>query len=235
MMKEKIRQWLLALCCFVTAGLVLSAFLIQFSFAGKESVGLRAGGVGMFRMFTNDGNLFTAAVALICGIYSVFCAITGRHMNSRVIYSLRLMSAVSETVIFLIVVAILMPMGMKALLSGYSMIALHAAVPLMTAASFIVLDPRPAKLSRTAFLFGSLPVFLYGLIVLVLCFARVWTGSMIPYPFFRVYDNPAGLTFAAMAAIVGVTLLLSFALDRIGRVKRERRSVSGTNGSSGTD
>lgn len=221
-MKEKNRLQLLALCCFVTAGLVISAFMIQYSSFSGEGAGLRAGGAGMFRMFTNDGNLFTAAAALICGIYSVLCVAGNRPMNSRVVYCLRLMSAVSEAVIFLIVVAVLMPMGMTALLSGFSMIVLHAAVPLITVISFIALDPRPEGIGKKAFLSGGIPVFAYGLTVLILCLAKVWTGYLIPYPFFRVYDNPAGLTVAAMAGIVGGTLLLSFVLDRAAR--RNRRT-----------
>ena len=212
-MKENQRQWLLAICSFLTAGLILSAVILQYAYT--KGSGIRSGGTGMFRMFTNDGNLFSALAALSCGIYSAYCAVRNKSMDSRVIYSLRLMSAVSETVIFLIVVAVLMPMGMNMLLSGYSLFVLHAAAPFVTVISFALLDPRPKKIGKAGFLWGALPVFLYGLIVLILCLAKVWTGNLIPYPFFRVYDNPVWLTVAAMAGIIAVTLLLSFGLDRI--------------------
>lgn len=221
--KKTIRkQWLLALCCFLTAGLILSALLIQYPAGEKADAGVRTGGAGMLRMFTNDGNLFTALASLICGVYAAVCSLGNRGMSSRAIDCLRLMAAVSEAVIFMIVVAVLIPMGMKFLLTGYSMIVLHAVAPLITVVSFLILNPRPEKTEKTDFLYGGIPVLLYGVIVLILCVAKVWTGNLIPYPFFNVYGNPVWLTVVAMVGIIGCTVLLSLLLDRIRGRRPER-------------
>lgn len=216
MTNDKLKRLLLAVCCFITAGLTLSAIMIQYMGSGGPDTGLRAGSAGMFRMFTNDGNIFSAAAALICGIYCIFRTSNSKSA-ARIVYCLRLMSAVSEIIIFIIVVAVLMPMGMRSLLSGYSMLVLHAVAPLITAVSFLALDPGPEDTGKRTFIYGGLPVLVYGVTVLILCLTKVWTGYMIPYPFFRVYDNPVWLTVAALAGIIGATLLLSFALDRIKR------------------
>ncbi len=216
-MKEKMKQLILALFCFITAGFVISAIIIQYFSVGEMNTGIRQENVGMLRMFTNDGNIFTAAAALICGIYCIYCTIKNKDLNSRVIYSLRLMSAVSEVIIFFIVAAVLMPMGMKFLLTGYSMIILHAIAPMITVVSFLTLDKRPLKSGKTEYLYGGVPVLVYGVIVLILCIAKIWTGNMIPYPFFRVYDNPLWLTVAALVGIVCATFGISLALDRTKR------------------
>lgn len=222
-MKEKTKQILFTISCFLTAGLVFSAIAVQYLSVRGANMGIRTGGVGMFRMFTNDGNIFTAVVALIGGVYGIIALLRKKTARSRVIYYLRLMSAVSEFIILIIVLGVLMPMGMKFLLTGYSLFVLHAVAPLVTMASFLAFDLRPAETGKWSYLYGSLPVLVYGAIVLVLCFAKVWTGNMIPYPFFRVYDNPVWVSVASLLGIVGATVLLSYVIDKIKRKSLKTR------------
>ena len=216
-MNVKTKQFILAVFCFISAGLAISAIIIQYFSVGEMYTGIRQGNLGMLRMFTNDGNIFSAVAAVICGTYCIYCAIKNKEMNSRVVYSLRLMAAVSEVIIFFIVVAVLMPMGMTFLLTGYSMLVLHVIVPLITVVTFLTLDKRSSGTGKTGYLYGGTPVLVYGVIVLILCISKVWTGDMIPYPFFRVYDNPLWLTVVALAGIILGTFGFSWGLDRIKR------------------
>jgi hypothetical protein len=167
-------------------------------------------GLNVLRYFTNDGNIFILITSLITGIYFIYSIIKNKEGVPRWIYLLNLMSASSGVLIFVTVVFILFPYFGPVLLQGYLMIILHAINPLLALVLFLLCTK--GKIEKKISYLGMLPMAIYGIISLLLCITKVWTGDLIPYPFLRVYENPVWMSILYVVGMFSGTGLLSFGL-----------------------
>lgn len=103
--------------------------------------------VGSFRMFTNDGNIYTVIVSVVFVISNLILIINKNENIAPFIHVLRLSSAVTEAVIFLVVVIILLPSSGLFLLRGFSMFVFHIIVPILSVLSFLLFEKYPKKAS----------------------------------------------------------------------------------------
>lgn len=220
MKKEKLTTILSLAVNLAVAVLGLTAVLTQVFTSRAATNGVDLSGTDAFRFFTNDGNIFCSFVSVITVVANVVCLI--KHKDGKLpdwLYLLRLGSAVTGMVIFLVVVAILTPTMGAGLLSGFSMIILHAVDPILIVASFLLLDRRSGKVNVLKAVWGIVPVGIYGVIAIILCVAKVWTGNLIPYPFLDVYNNPwwASALYAVgmTAGAYGLTVLFNYLNGKI--------------------
>lgn len=144
-------------------------------------------GADVFRFFTIDGNIFIIISSIIVIAY-IIISFFKEIKNDKFLYVIQLMGAVSALLIFLTVVFLLLPSYGTSLLKGYKMIILHATNPILCCMTFLLFNET--KISKKMSLLGILPMAIYGVIALILCFSKVWTGRLIPYPFLKVYQNP---------------------------------------------
>lgn len=204
--KKIIKQISLSLNLFVfVSGLV--AILLQI-FNKDENIN----GIEIFKFFTNDSNIFAIIVSLITSIYLIYSLKNNKDSDSKVIYILNLMSAVSLIIVFFVVVFVLIPsnvIGVK----GYSLLMEHGLIPLIVVLNFLFCYSN--KISKKLSIIGIIPLMVYAVFSLTFCITKVWIDSQIPYPFLNVYNNPIWMSILYTIGIVGGSTLISIGISRL--------------------
>jgi len=186
---------------------------------------------GLFRYFTIDGNLLSLIFNIIITITQIKALkIPSKEdirpiINTQFFYIISLMSACTDLVIFIVVVLIFMPMAdstwQLALVGSYNASSFHVTIPILLNLRFIFLDMRERDFRFYEKLYGGIPMCLYGVIMYILCGAKVFKSfdkkdgdGKIPYPFLDVYHQK--WWFCAFVAIFifafgfGIGFLLDF-------------------------
>lgn len=141
-------------------------------------------GVLAFRAFTVDGNLFTTVTALICLTVNVRELKEHREIRGRGLYFLKLCSAVSEAVIFIIVMIGYLPfVSDKPAITPYHMFCLHVAIPVITVAGFILAEKPVGFIKPHRLLISALPATIYGTGVITAIKRGLLPMSLVPYSF----------------------------------------------------
>lgn len=185
-----------------------------------------------FKFFTVDGNLF----AIICSILlfkNQFQAIKiSKTKNpqslivSHYLYILGLISACTESLIFIVVIFILMPISGENCLkqiNTYHNSINHIINPILIIFRFIFLEVRERDLSFFEKLFGGIPMLIYGLIMLFLCIFKVFTGygkegdGNIPYPFLDIYHRNIAFCLLSLIFIIVFGFGIGFLFDFINK------------------
>ena len=180
------------------------------------------------RFFTIDGNLFSIICSILICINQFKAIKISSTRNpkyliiSHSLYILGLMSACTVSIIFIVVFLILMPFAGKNCLSfinTYHNSIYHVINPLLIIFRFIFLDVRERDLSLYQKLFGGIPMFIYGLTMLLFCIFKVFTGygkegdGKIPYPFLDVYHRNIFFCLFSLIFIVAFGFGIGFLFD----------------------
>ena len=161
---------------------------------------------GLFRYFTIDGNLLTCLFNFIIIIkqFQVLRKNTEQEVKEKTIshflYITSLVSAVNEIVIFIVVMVVLLPTSdsnkIKELIGTYKGSNVHIIIPLLLIFRFLFLDQRKRQLKIYERFYGGIPMSIYGIIIYILCGAKVFTSfdkdkgdAKIPYSFFDIYHR----------------------------------------------
>ena len=208
--------------------LIINILIIILGISAYIELVVRKGFFRAFRFFTIDGNLFSVICSILLCI-NQFRAIkissTGNPKNlllSHFLYILGLMSACTESIIFIVVILILMPFAGKnclSLINTYHNSIFHVIIPLMLLFRFLFLDVRERDLSLFQKLFGGIPMLIYGLTMLFLCIFKVFTGygkegdGKIPYPFLDVYHRNIIFCLFSLIFIVAFGFGIGFLYD----------------------
>ena len=161
---------------------------------------------GLFRYFTIDGNIISLVFNIIIFIKQLKAVIKsdGVDIKSIIIthflFTISLMSACTELVIFITVVLIFLPTAdhewVMGLVGSYNASSFHITIPILLTFRFLFLDVRERDFKLYEKFFGGLPMFIYGTIMLILCGAKVFTSfdksqgdGKIPYPFLDIYHQ----------------------------------------------
>ena len=144
---------------------------------------------------------------------------------SHFLYIISLISACNEIVIFIVVVIIFLPMANKSWITGligtYGAAVLHIVIPVLLIFRYLFLDIRKRDLKLYERFIGGVPMIVYGIIMYILCVAKVFTSfdkkegdGRIPYPFFDVYHQPWYFCFFIALFILifgfGISALFDF-------------------------
>lgn len=186
-----------------------------------------------FRFFTNDGNVYSTIISCIIISYQIsilFFGLNPNILNNNYLYLLALGSAVSEIIILLVVFILLLPyFGLWVIFANYAMFVLHVLIPIIVTFRFIFFDKKESKISNKQTLFGSAPVLIYGIIILILVLSGVFNkeNNRIPYPFFN-FDSESWLfsTFSVIGIIAvtfGLCILFNYLNEKYGEVLFEEK------------
>ena len=161
---------------------------------------------GLFRYFTIDGNLLSFIFNCIVS-FKQYQALrlknekdTKGKIISHFLYIISLISACDEIIIFVVVILIFIPMAdnelRKGLIGTYKASSVHITIPILLTFRFLFLDKRQRDLKLYEKFFGGIPMLVYGIIMYILCGAKVFTSydedkgdAKIPYPFLDVYHQ----------------------------------------------
>lgn len=194
---------------------------------------------GLFRYFTIDGNLMsfiftTIIVVKQCQTFKMNTDENQKPLNiSQFLYTISLMSAVTDFVIFVVVVFIFIPMSFNSidwivnLVGTFNSHCLHVTIPILLNIRFVFLDEREREFKLYEKFIGGMPMLLYGVTMFILCGAKVFLSfgdngkeedkdkdGKIPYPFFDIYhESWAFCTFVSIFIFAfgfGIGFLLDF-------------------------
>ena len=139
---------------------------------------------GLFRYFTIDGNILALVFTIIISIKQIqaFKMEDGNNINkiiaSQFLYTISLMSACTDFVIFIVVVLIFIPMAdndwRRALVGSYNASSFHVTIPILLNIRFIFFDKRGRNFKWYEKLIGGVPMLIYGIIIFTLCIAKVF-------------------------------------------------------------
>ncbi len=154
--------------------------------------------------YTEDSNLFALIVAII-----YFSYLYKERKIPKYLSVLRLISAVSLTLTFSVVVFFLLPITNFNIgfMFGNANFFFHLACPLLMVYMFPFVDKK-SKFNIKNLLMSNVPTLLYGTILIILNILRKVDG---PYPFLQVYKNTileSVLWFAGLNIFAVLTGLL---------------------------
>ena len=174
---------------------------------------LSNGGAKNFIWYTVLSNVMALAAS---ACYAV-CGLLGKGGEPpQWVSLLKYGAAVCLSVTFLVVVFVLVPMAMPSgtaadVLYKGPQIYHHILCPLISAASFVFLEPAPLG-GMKLLLIAAAPTLLYATVFVILNLAKVVHG---PYPFLYVYEQPWFMSVFWFAAIVGLSAGLAAGLLKL--------------------
>ena len=160
--------------------------------------------------YTENSNLFSAAVCLLVAVCQIWALFTGRELP-RWVKRLKFLAACCLTMTFLTVVFVLAPYypeegGVFFLLTESSMLYHHLINPLCVFISFVFLERDP-RLSARNIPLALVPTAVYGAIALWANVQRLWVG---PYPFLMVYEQTVEQSVLWCVGILGMNLFYAW-------------------------
>lgn len=192
---------------------------------------------GLFRYFTIDGNLMSFIFTTIIAVkqYQLMKKKEDENQTSsnktQFLYTISLMSACTDFVIFVVVVFIFIPMSFNSvdwiinLVGTFNSSSLHVIIPILLNVRFIFFDERERDFKLYEKFIGGIPMLFYGVTMFILCGAKVFLSfgnngqdgdkdGKIPYPFFDIYhESWAFCTFVSIFIFAfgfGIGFLLDF-------------------------
>ena len=161
---------------------------------------------GLFRYFIIDGNLLSFIFNCIISFkqYQALRLKNEKDIKEKIIshflYIITLITACDEIIIFVVVMLIFIPMAdselIKGLIGTYKASSVQITIPILLTFRFLFLDKRYRDLKLYEKFFGGIPMLVYGIIMYILCGAKVFTSydedegdAKIPYPFLDVYHQ----------------------------------------------
>ncbi len=132
------------------------------------------------------------------------------------LYYWRLSSAVTETMVILIVLIGYLPFfSDHPVIGRYDMINMHVIIPLLTIGSFVFNDSPIGKVSMKYRLNGLYILIIYTVFILTLIIMNIIPENKIPYSFLDIRHQPAWYILLAFVVVYGGGYLLSWLLYRL--------------------
>lgn len=159
-------------------------------------------GLLAFSFFTVDGNLFTAVVSVIAVAVNYRELRAGKESGSRRMFFLQLASAVTEAVIFIVVMIGRLPaFPDNPRIAPYHMFCLHVAIPILAVLRFIFFERPRGVLPPGKLLIRAIPIGVYGVGVITAIKLGVLPASLAPYSFLDFENN---FLYYFLFALVGI-------------------------------
>ena len=149
-------------------------------------------GIMTFRWMTVDGTIYTTILTIIVVACNVYELIRKTEVSRKVVYLLRLSSAVTEGIIIIVVLISQLPFFPTHMhIARIDMFFMHICIPILTILSFINNDSPIRKLSLLELSFGTSFVIIYLIIIVTMIGTGVLTKEYIPYDFLN-FENMGG-------------------------------------------
>lgn len=182
--------------------IILSFYAAGFGILGC-GIAFEDGGARAFRFYTQDGNLFTAAVNLASAIVMIISMARRREMPEWM-RRMRYFAGCCMAITLIVVIFVLGPApdsrGYEALLLDGSNLALHLICPVLTVAALMLPDGG-RKLPFICSLYSLAPTLAYGIPVVILNFMGKMNG---PYYFLQLRKfKPHNAFFVIVVLLAG--------------------------------
>lgn len=219
--KHVIISLILNLIVFILSVMASIMMFTGFKFMhGYEPV-LETRSIGMLRFFTVDSNIFAGIASLILAIYEIKLLKGKLDEIDTKIYVLKLMSATSVGLTFIVVFAYLGPIskgGIPSMLMN-SNLFFHLIIPILSMASFVIFE-RTNKITFKNSLYGMLPTFLYEIYYLGNVFIHSENGVVSPiYDWYWFVQNGVWTSVIVAPMMLLITYAITFILWRLNKKK----------------
>ena len=164
-----------------------------------------------FRAFTTQSNTLAGAVSLLAAVFTFPVLIGKKERVPKLVLILKYVGTCAVALTFFVVLLFLgMIFGHDTMYDGSSLY-MHGMIPVLTMVSWIAFD-RGIHLQYRAFLWGLIPVVLYGILYIVQVFVRkVSDGGWLDFYAFNIHGRwPLSvlLVFAGAGVLCFLLLLL---------------------------
>lgn len=215
-----------SLCSFLTDLLI---FALAF-YAIWTAVHERGGkpDYSTFRYFTTDSNALAGAVSLLAAAFTFPVLIGKRERVPKSVLILKYVGTCAVGLTFFVVLLFLgMIFGHETQYDGTSLY-MHGIIPMLAMVSWIAFD-RGAHLRYRTFLFGLIPVVLYGILYIIQVFGRsVAHGGWLDFYAFNIggkWQLSIMLVFAGAGILCFLLLFLHNCCDRQKGGKEQRTAA----------
>lgn len=173
-------------------------------------------GLLAFRAFTVDGNLFTTVVSVLAVIVNCKELISKSENSSRNMFFLQMASAVTEAVIFIVVMIGYLPVFPDdPKITPYHMFCLHVAIPILAVLRFVFFEKPLGILKPSKLLIGAIPIGVYGIGVVIAIKTGILPISLVPYSFLDFDNNFLWYVMFALFAIPSFGFLWAWLFYRL--------------------
>ena len=192
--------------------LLLVGEAIAFALAFTET------GASVLIRFCGISNLLLSLSAFFA-LLSVYCNVRKGCGTNPQSHTFRYVATCLSTVTLLVFLLVLLPheKDPSALLASTSDWLFYIACPLLSLLSFLLFEKEESRNLKYVFVpVGVAITFVYGLVMMALNFAKVYSG---PYFFFRVHEQPTYIvtlsTFGMIIGAAAISFLLCFGNKKI--------------------
>ena len=171
-----------------------------------------------FRYMTVNGTVFTTLISLIIAIVCVTQMATGRQLRLRQLSYLRLCSAVTETIIGVVILLSLFPfVPDNPNILTYDSFSMHVIIPLLSILSFLLNRSPVESIHPLLRLNCAWLITLYAAVVIALILGGLIPQEKIPYSFLEFNTRPIGYFIYFGCFIYSFTYVLSFLFTDLNR------------------
>ncbi len=154
------------------------------------------------RYMTFNATIFTSIISLVFAVVSIVEAVEDTEVTHRWVYYLRLSSAATELVIFIVVV-----FGLTSLvpdqpdITSYTGFMMHLVIPFATITSFVFNDAPIGRLRPPEILYGTWFITIYAATMFVLIAAGILPSARAPYSFLDFEHASLQFVLACLAGV----------------------------------
>jgi len=177
-----------------------------------------AEGVYSFRWLTVDGTIFTTVLTAIAVIVNIIEFKQYTELTKTFVYLIRLSSAVTEGIIFLVVMISQLPFFEDHMhILRPDMLFMHIIIPVLTIVSFIYNDSPIGKFHFRMVFAGNAFALLYAVIVVSLIATGLISREMVPYFFLDIRQTSIIFVLGSALIIFCIGTVLCYVLVELNR------------------
>lgn len=208
----KYRRKKMANIIISSATVLMGIFAVTFIFTHEQ------GGVLAFRWLTVDGTIFTTVLTAIAVVVNIVEFKRYTEVTKTFVYMIRLSSAVTEGIIFLVVMISQLPFFEDHMhVIRPDMMMMHVIIPILTIVSFIYNDSPLGKFRFSWVFCGNAYALIYAVTVTALISIGHIPQEMVPYFFMDVRKTDIAFVLTSFAIIFCMGIGLSYALVELNR------------------
>ncbi len=175
-------------------------------------------GLLTFRWLTVDGTVLTTVLTAIVVVVNIVEFERYTEVTKSFVYMIRLSCAVTEGIIFLVVMISQLPFFSDHMhILRPDMMLMHVIIPVLTIISFIYNDSPLGKFRFRWVFSGNAFAFIYALTVFSLIVTDRMSEETIPYFFMDIRRTGIVFVLSCFAIIFGIGTGLSYALVELNR------------------
>lgn len=175
-------------------------------------------GILTFRWMTVDGTIFTSIMAFAFIVISLVELRWYTEVTSRLVYFMRLSSAVGEGLIIVLVLLSQLPMSPSHMhILRPDMFCMHIVIPILTICSFVINDSPVGRLGMFKRLHGLWFVNSYAIVMTALILQGVITEEEVPYFFLDILNMPVLRGVGCYAVLYIMAYALTCILYRLNK------------------